>query len=102
VQHGNRTTNFQNPDRTFRTHTFRLWWGHEWKDDEKEIDLVLGVVVVGCMKIVSGVPRRVSEVIIIHCSTCAICMTPNKIEAKLYDIFNIFLEPEERHRFNSV
>ena len=95
MQHGNRTTNFQNPDRTFRTHTFRLWWGHEWKDDEKEIDLVLGVVVVGCMKIVSGAPRRVSEVIIMYHLTCELCVPSNAIKVVLNAAFRVFLQSKK-------
>ena len=42
------------------------WWCQEWKDDERDTPVVLGVVVVGCRNVVSGVSRRVSGVIIRH------------------------------------
>ena len=73
------------------------WWCQEWKDDERDTPVVLGVVVVGCRNVVSGVSRRVSGVDIRHYSACALCMMPIILEAKLHAAFHVFLQSKKQH-----
>ena len=60
-----------------------------------DIHVVLGVVVVGCRNVVSGVSRRVSGVDIIHYSACALCMMPIILKAKLHAVFRVFLQSKK-------
>ena len=90
VQHGYGTTNFQIPNRTFRTIILGWWCCQEWKDEETDTPVVLEGVVVGCRNVVSGVSRDVSGVVTIHFSTCELCMTSNRKESKLHAAFSVF------------
>jgi hypothetical protein len=62
-----------------------------------DIHVVLGVVVVGCRNVVSGVPRHVFGVDIRHYSACALCMMPIILEAKLHAAFRVFLQSKKQH-----
>ena len=66
-----------------------------WKDEETETPVVLGVVVMGCRNVVSGVSWCVSGVDIRHYSACALCMMPIILKAKLHAAFRIFLQSKK-------
>ena len=73
------------------------WWCQEWKDDERDTPVVLGVVVVGCRNVVSGVSRRVSGVIIMYHLTCELCVPSNAIKVVLNAAFHVFLQSKKQH-----
>ena len=60
-----------------------------------DIHVVLGVVVVGCRNVVSGVSRWVSGIIIMYHLTCELSMAPIGLEVKLHAAFRIFLQSKK-------
>ena len=62
-----------------------------------DIHVVLGVVVVGCRNVVSGVPRWVSGIIIMYHLTCELSMAPIGLEVKLHAAFRVFVQSKKQH-----